>query len=115
MTDDTHVALSGDATDDEIAAFINAALRTSDIKQISRAIGAATKLFSITELAELSDVKRESLHRAFAGGVKNANFTTAINVLRAMGFQLRVEPASGIKGARRSRLARQKVSDQFSQ
>ena len=111
---DKKISLPVDAGEEDIVAFINASFETADIKQISRAIGAAMKLYSVTELAEMSDLKRESLYRAFGGGTKNANFTTVLNVLNAMGFRFRIEPRTGIRIPRRSRLARETATQEIS-
>ena len=107
--------LKPDASDADIASFINAALATADIKQINIAIGAAIKLFNITDIAEIADIKRASVHRAFAGGLKDGNFTTIIKVLRAMGFQIRIEQGlNSSKLPRRTRMARLLAKGNFS-
>ena len=69
---------------------INRALAKSDIAEICHAIGAATRLYNISDLAQKSGLARPSLHRAFAGDPKKPNFTTVLNVLDAMGFRLHV-------------------------
>jgi DNA-binding phage protein len=62
----------------------------SDIAEICHAIAAATHLYNISDLARKSRLARPSIHRAFAGDPKKPNFTTVLNVLDAMGFQLHV-------------------------
>ena len=69
---------------------INRAFAKSDIAEICHAIGAATRLYNISDLAQKSGLARPSLHRAFAGDRKKPNFTTVLNVLDAMGLRLRV-------------------------
>ena len=69
---------------------INQAFEKSDIAGIYHAIGAATRLYNISDLAQISGLARPSLHRAFAGNPKKPNFTTVLNVLDAMGLRLRV-------------------------
>ena len=69
---------------------INRALAKSDIAEICHAIGAAIHLYNISDLAQKSGLARPSIHRAFAGDPKKPNFTTVLNVLDAMGFQLHV-------------------------
>ena len=69
---------------------INRALEKSDIAEICHAIGAATRLFNISDLAQKSGLARPSIHRAFAGDPQKPNFTTVFNVLDAMGFRLHV-------------------------
>ena len=68
---------------------INQAFEKSDIAEICHAIGAATRLYNISDLAQKSGLARPSIHRAFAGKRK-PNFTTVLNVLDAMGLRLRV-------------------------
>src|SRR5260370_40339451 len=74
---------------------INRALAKSDIAEICHAIGAATRLYNISDLAQKSGLARPSLHRAFVGDPKKPNFTTVFNVLDAMGFQLHVTVRPG--------------------
>ena len=74
---------------------INRALAKSDIAEICQAIGAATRLYNISDLALKSGLARPSLHRAFAGDPKKPNFTTVLSVLDAMGLRLRVTVRRG--------------------
>jgi probable addiction module antidote protein len=85
------------------ADLINDAFKKSDIAGICHAIGAATRLYNISDLAEKSGLARSSLHRAFAGDPIKPNFTTVFNVLDAMGFQLQVTVRQGAR-ARGARL-----------
>jgi probable addiction module antidote protein len=72
------------------ADYINQALEKADIAEICHAIGAAIRHYNITDLAQKSGLSRPSIYRAFAGNPKKPNFTTVLNVLDAMGFQLHV-------------------------
>ena len=74
---------------------INRAFAKSDIAEICHAIGAATRLYNISDLAQKSGLARPSIHRAFAGDPKKPNFTTVLNVLDAMGLRLRVTVRRG--------------------
>jgi probable addiction module antidote protein len=74
---------------------INQALEKSDIAEICQAIGAATRLYNISDLAHRSGIERQSVYRAFAGDAKHPNFTTVLSVLDAMGFQLHVTVRRG--------------------
>ena len=85
------------------ADLINEAFKKSDIAEICHAIGAATRLYNISDLARKSGLARPSLHRAFAGDPIKPNFTTVFNVLDAMGFQLQVRVRRGAR-ARAARL-----------
>ena len=46
---------------------INQALEKSDIAEICHAIAAATHLYNISDLAQISGLARPTIHRAFAG------------------------------------------------
>jgi len=73
-----------------IAERINGALETGAIVEICHAIGAATRQHNIADLARRAGIERTSLYRAFAGREKHPNFSTVLNVLNAMGFELQV-------------------------
>ena len=62
---------------------INGALEKSDGAEICHAIGAASRLYNISDLAQKSGLARPSIHRAFAGDPIKPNFTTVLNVLDA--------------------------------
>ena len=74
---------------------INQALEKSDIAEICHAIAAATRLYNISELAPKAGLARPTIHRALAGDPKKPNFTTVLNILDAMGFQLHVTVRRG--------------------
>ena len=73
-----------------IAERINAAFETGDIAEICRTIEVAIRQHIVADLARRAGIERTSLYRAFAGGEKHPNFSTVLNVLHAMGFQLHV-------------------------
>jgi probable addiction module antidote protein len=85
----------------EIADYINRAFATRDITAICHAIGDATRLHNISDIARNAGIERPSVYRAF-GGSSLPNFTTVVNILGAMGFQLRVTQRRG----NRARLAK---------
>jgi probable addiction module antidote protein len=72
---------------------INAALEGADIVATCNAMGKAVMLHNVSEIARKAGVKRTSLYRAFGGGKRLPNFPTVLNVLAAMGLQLKVVKA----------------------
>ena len=74
---------------------INRALEKSDVAEICHAIGAATRLYNISDLAQKSGLARPSIYRAFAGDPQKPNFTTFLSVLDAMGLRLHVTVRRG--------------------
>ena len=89
----------------DIADRINRAFATSDIPAICRAIGDATRLHNISDIAREAELERTSIYRAFAGE-KLPNFSTVLRILDAMGFQLKVTERRG----NRAKLARKRNS-----
>ena len=89
----------------EIAEYINCAFQSTEIVEICHAIGAATRLHSISDIASKAGIERTSLYRAFAGE-SLPKFSTVVSVLDAMGLQLRVTEVRG----RRARLAKLRTS-----
>jgi probable addiction module antidote protein len=85
----------------EIASHINKALKSADIGDICSAIGDATRLHNISDIARKAGIERPSVYRAFAGQ-QFPNLSTFLSVLDAMGFKLKVTPRRGP----RARLAR---------
>jgi probable addiction module antidote protein len=75
----------------EIASHINKALKSADIGDICSAIGDATRLHNISDIARKAGIERPSLYRAFAGQ-QFPNLSTFLSVLDAMGFELKVTP-----------------------
>src|SRR6266478_2470607 len=73
---------------------INRAFATSDITAICQAIGDATRLHNISELARDAEIERTSVHRAFASE-KLPNFSTVLRVLDGMGFRPKVTQRRG--------------------
>jgi len=92
----------------EVADCINRAFETLEIAEICQAIGAATRLHNISDIAKKAGIERPSVYRAFSGKKKFPNFNTVLNVLDAMGFQLQVRVRRGGR-AKRARLAQFRV------
>ena len=89
----------------EVTDRINRAFGTLDIDEIRHAIGAAIRLYNISDIAKVSGLERPTIYRAFERDGKHPNFTTVLSVLDAMGFQLHVT----VRRDARARLARPKV------
>jgi probable addiction module antidote protein len=90
----------------EIAECINNAFKSAEIVAICQAVGDATRLHNISDIAKKANLGRTSIYRAF-GGRRSPNFSTVLSVLDAMGFQLRVTQRPGP----RARLARAQNPD----
>jgi probable addiction module antidote protein len=95
------VEISRDSRPGDIAKFLNLAFDNGDLEGICRAIGKTTKLHDIKHIANEAGIARTSVYRAFSGP-RYPNFQTVLDVLDAMGFQLKVKVRS--RSAKRTRL-----------
>jgi len=94
-------------TPEAITEYLMAAIEGSDAAHIARAIGTAARARRMTDIAKEAGVSRENLYRALSGDAK-PEFGTILSVLRALGVELRVQPAKGGKqpASARKRVAR---------
>lgn len=74
-----------------IAAFLTDALETGNPAYINRALGDIARAKGMTEIAKETGVKREALYRALSE-TGNPQFTTIMQVVKAMGLRLSVVP-----------------------
>jgi probable addiction module antidote protein len=79
-------------TDEDIAAYLDAALEDGDPTLIVAVLGDIARARGMTQLAREAGVGRESLYKALSA-TGNPEFATVIKVVRALGLQLRVQPA----------------------
>jgi probable addiction module antidote protein len=70
-------------------ARINVALLIPDIDLFGEAMSDAIALHNVAEISRESKIERTSLYRAFGRG-RHPAFMTVLNVLKAMGFRLKV-------------------------
>jgi probable addiction module antidote protein len=82
----------------DIADRISRAFATSDITAICHAIGDATRLHNISDIARQAELERTSIYPALPA--KNFQiFQTVLRILDAMGFQLKVTERRGNRAA----------------
>lgn len=76
-----------------IFAYMNAAFEDGDPALVSAALGDIARARGMTQIAKAAGVSRESLYRALSAD-GNPEFSTIMKVMKAMGLQLSIEPAS---------------------
>ncbi|MCO5276068.1 MAG: putative addiction module antidote protein [Flavobacteriales bacterium] len=76
-----------------IAEYLNEVLEEGSDSEIVSAIGHIAKAIGMTKIAEETGMSRPSLYKALAAGA-DPKFSTIMKVLKAVGGQLRVSPAS---------------------
>ena len=75
-----------------IAEYLNAVLEEGNDAEIVTAIGNVAKAIGMTKIAAETGMSRPSLYKALAEGAK-PQFSTILKVLKAVGGQIRVNPA----------------------
>lgn len=80
-------------TDDDMTAYLEAAIEDGDPAVISAAIGDIAKAKGMSQIARETGLGRESLYKALSPG-GNPEFATILKVVRALGLKLHVESAA---------------------
>jgi probable addiction module antidote protein len=76
-----------------IAEYLNTVIEEGDDAEIVTAIGYVAKAIGMSKIAEETGMSRPSLYKALSEGAK-PQFSTIMKVLKAVGGQIRIEPAS---------------------
>ena len=84
-------------TDEDMAAYLEAALDEGDPTLIAAALGDIARAKGMTQIAREAGLGRESLYKALSPA-GNPEFATILKVIAALGLQLHATPA-GEKGA----------------
>lgn len=81
-------------TDEDIAAYLNAALEEGgdDPAFLAHALGIVARARNISQLARQTGMTREGLYRALSGK-GNPSFATVTKVARALGYRMIFKPA----------------------
>ena len=74
-------------TDEDVAAYLEAALEEGDTSLIAAALGDIVRAKGMTEIARQTGLGRESLYRALSPE-GNPQFSTVLKVIRALGLKL---------------------------
>lgn len=76
-------------TDEDIAAYLDAALDEDDPALLAAALGDVARAKGMTEIARETGLGRESLYKALSSS-GNPEFKTVQRVVRSLGLKLRV-------------------------
>lgn len=76
-------------TDNDIIAYLNAALEENDPALLAAALGDIARAKGMTQLARETGITRDGLYKALAP-TGNPSFTTVQKVIKALGFQLAI-------------------------
>ncbi len=84
-------------TEEQMAAYLEAALEENDPSIIAAALGDIAKAKGMTQIARQTGLGRESLYKALSPG-GNPEFSTILKVIHVLGLKLHAVP-NGIKSA----------------
>ena len=84
-------------TDEDMAAYLEAALEEGDPTLVAAALGDIARAKGMTQVARDAGLGRESLYKALSPA-GNPEFATILKVVAALGLQLHATPAVA-KGA----------------
>ena len=76
-----------------ISEYLNAVLEEGDDSDVITAIGHIAKSIGMTKISDETGLSRPSLYKALSDGAK-PQFGTIMKVLKAIGGQIRINPAS---------------------
>ena len=79
-------------TDEDMAAYLEAALHEGDSALIAAALGDIARAKGMSQIARDAGLGRESLYKALSAD-GNPEFATIMKVLSALGLRLHVSPA----------------------
>ena len=80
-------------TEDDMAAYLDAALEEGDPALIAAALGDIARAKGMTQVARAAGLGRESLYKALSS-TGNPEFGTILKVVAALGLQLHAKPAT---------------------
>jgi probable addiction module antidote protein len=80
-------------TEEEIEEYLVAMSENGDPAEIAHALGVIARARGMTGLAERTGLTRQSLYKALGEG-GNPEFSTIAKVAEALGFKIRLVPAS---------------------
>jgi probable addiction module antidote protein len=81
------------ATEEEMAAYLEAAFEEGEPALVVQALGTIAKARGMSQIARETGLGRESLYKALSLG-GNPEFATVIKVIRALGIRLHAEIAN---------------------
>lgn len=80
-------------TEEDMAAFLEAALEEGDSALIAAALGDIARAKGMTQVAKEAGLGRESLYKALSSS-GNPEFSTILKVIQALGLRLHASPAT---------------------
>ncbi|MFM8277665.1 MAG: addiction module antidote protein [Cyanobium sp.] len=86
------------STEDEVAAYLEAALQDGDPQLVAAALGDIARAKGMSQIAREAGLGRESLYKSLSSS-GNPELATVLKVISALGLQLHVSPTDEPKMA----------------
>ncbi len=80
-------------TDEDIKAYLDAALEDDDPSLIAVALGNIARANNMSQLARETNMSREGIYKALSGS-GNPSFTTIAKISKALGYRISIEPVA---------------------
>lgn len=78
-------------TEDDMAAYLQAALNDGDPTVVIHALGTIARAHGMSQIARQTGLRRESLYKALSPE-GNPEFATVLKVVQALGIELHAKP-----------------------
>ena len=82
------------ASEEDMAAYLEAALQEGDAALIAAALGDIAKAKGMSQIARETGLGRESLYKSLSAE-GNPEFDTIMKVIKSLGLQLHASPSTG--------------------
>ena len=82
------------ATEDDIAAYLEASAEEGDPALLLAALGAVARARNMSRLSRDAGMTREGLYKALSS-TGNPSFATVARIAKALGFRLALQPMKG--------------------
>jgi probable addiction module antidote protein len=82
------------ATEEDIAAYLEASAEEGDPAALVAALGAVARARNMSKLSRDTGLTREGLYKALSGS-GNPSFATVAKIAKALGFRVALQPAKG--------------------
>jgi len=96
-----------------IAAYLTEAFEKSDLDGIFDAISFVMQAQNVTELAEVTGMRRDGLYKTFGSNKKDPNFSRVLNLFEGMDVRIVVKPLPPREKPPRPKLGRPRSSSKW--
>ena len=97
-------------SEEDVAEYLGQVLAEGDPAELAAALGDIARARGMTQLARDTGLSRESLYKSLSGE-RAPSTDTLFKVMKALGFELKVQLAKDTAGQQRKRESRQRIEE----